>query len=251
MSYAATKDVKAKVNGAANTKIGTLTANVSVDGGSGKNVAEFKYVNVNNLNKLDDCYEMRWFQFITSDDWPAKYGGVNQTHIVDPPKGGWDYQAADGGADNEPFYENSGNGNYAYPNFKDRRVKYDKSWTDDYPYIGDANAGNKGKKTVWQTWLVAREIGKNAFCLLLGYEWEVGVNNTPDKYAKFNNWIEPGDANIGTMTTALTNGGFTAADWPISKDCALTCAAVPEPSSMAALALGGLAMLRRRRQKSA
>jgi len=206
--------------------------------------------------QLDDCYDFRWYQIITAapnavltspdtkfKDKDGNYTVASTVPFVDPPAGGYKYQEADGGADNDPFYENSGNGAYAHPNHSARSTANESVWTDDSPGPEDV---------YFETYLVVTggDIGANMFAVLAGYSWNTNLNNdgeltNPDP-------VEIANFDLATLQTALDNSGFKAADY----NNAWTVKAVtnleecPEPSSIILAVLAGVftcGMARRRR----
>ena len=254
-----TFDVKTTVGGNANTKIGSITATMAGPTQANPN-APFAETGVFTFTdpwgQLDDCYDFRWYQIITSapnavltsadtkfKDKDGNYTVAPTTPFVDPPAGGYKYQEAGGGADNDPFYENSGNGAYAFPNHSAMSTPNVSSSTEDSPGPVDV---------YFETYLVVSggDIGANMFAILAGYSWNThldmnGALANPDP-------VQIANPNLATLQTALNNSGFKAADY----NNAWTVKAVtnleecPEPSSIILAAVAGVVafgMARRRR----
>jgi hypothetical protein len=248
-------NVIATVAGQSNTKIGEITATM---GGNGTEGSPFLQTGTFNFTgpwgQLDNCYDFRWFQIIT--DIPEDLLGIDEFKFqdtdgdytvsptlpfVDPPNGGYQYQEADGGADDDPFYENTGPGDYAFPNFSELHTEGVSSSTEDSPGPEDV---------YFETYLVAigEGIEENTFCVLAGYSWnttlEAGELLMPDP-------VEISPIAVAHLQTALDSSGFTDAygnAWTVETGCDLN--PCPEPATWLLLALGGVVALgvRRRRQ---
>jgi hypothetical protein len=240
--------VNANIAGQAGPQpIGTITATMSYNPAGAGFVETGSFAFQAPYNTLDNCYQFRWFQIITgipdafrtSDDVKFKDASGNYTRtptvpFVDPPAGGYKYQQANGGADNDPFYENTDPGNYAYPNYSARHVQNVRVFTDDNPGPQDV---------YFQTYLVVSggDIGANMFCVLAGYSWNTHLNAggtlaNPDP-------VQIANIDVKNLNTALGNSGFGAADknlWTAKIDCTLM--PCPEPSSVVLLSIAGVCL---------
>jgi hypothetical protein len=252
-----TFDVKTTVQGTANTKIGGITATMA--GPTLGNLgAAFAQTGVFTFTapqgQLDDYYDFRWYQIITAapnavltsaqtkfKDKDGNYTVAPTVPFVDPPAGGYKYQEGGGGADNDPFYENSGNGAYAFPNHSAMSVANTSSSTEDSP--GPA-------EVYFETYLVVAggDIGANKFGVLAGYSWNthldgdgVLVNTSPVQINAFN---------LPTLQSALNSSGFKAADYNNAWTAVAVTNLIPEPSSVVLAMIAGVfacGMARRRR----
>jgi hypothetical protein len=246
-------NVTAKINGN-NVVIGDIAASAGIyNPTTGVETGTF-FLNDTYKNLMDDdCgNQFRWVQIITDDSCPAKWKGNNITFGIDPPKGGWDYQKGDGGADNAPFYENNDGGVYAYPNYAARHDQaLGKSWTNDFPGI----CPNPNDNTTWQTYLVfynPTRMGQS-YSVLAGYTWSVGRDGTGNPvYSGPTFYNAIGQANINDLTTAMNNTGF--GNWTATfGDDIGKLAQCPEPSSVAVFLVfsAGLVLLIVRRRMRA
>lgn len=242
-----TFDVKTTVFGTPNTKIGSTTATMS--GPTMANLAApFIETGVFTFTaphgQLDNYYDFRWYQIITaapnavltSAQTKFKDSGGNYTvaptvPFVDPPAGGYKYQEAGGGADNDPFYENSGNGVYAYPNHSAKSVANTSSSTDDNP--GPA-------EVYFETYLVVAggDIGANKFGVLAGYSWNTHLNG--DGVLVDTSPVQIANFNLPTLQSAMTNSGFKAADYNNLWTAVAVTNLVPEPSSVVLAMIAGV-----------
>lgn len=236
VTEAATISVTAKV-GANEVTIGDIDVTVGIQGSQGNEQATFTFDDP--WGKLDNMCDFRWFQIITSDDCPVPWDSGKDPvfPFVDPPSGGWDYQSGDGGADADPFYENSDPGNYAYPNFSARHEEGVKSWTDDGPGLCE----NPNTKTEWETYLVVtgpgieKKVGEKKFEVLAGYKWSVGRDGTGA--AIKTGPTEIANPNTANLDTAMDNSGF--ADWSALTGTDLSCC-IPEPSTFVSFSIAML-----------
>ena len=236
-------DVHALFNG--DTKlIGKVNADLTPSSGRFYEKATFTFLD--GWGRLDLLCDFRWYQIITDDTNPPPYGQgkVPSTPYVDPPSGGYDYQQTSGGADNDPFYENSDPGNYAYPNFSAQHVEGKNSWTDDFPGL------NKNESVTFESYLVVmgKCIGENAFNVLSGFSWGI-ARDASGNYSK----TDPASIasfDLTELNTAMANSGFAGTSWKAVTGKDLACC-VPEPSSIALLAMGllGMFMLHLRRTR--
>ncbi|MGD9723979.1 MAG: PEP-CTERM sorting domain-containing protein [Pirellulales bacterium] len=247
--------VTATVGGVPNVQIGNINASMSGNGSKANPFEEsgdFTFTAPH--GQLDNCYDFRWYQIIVDapedllaipefkfKDPGGAYTVTPTTPFVDPPAGGYSYQSGDGGADNDPFYENTGPGSFAFPNFSDLHVEGVSSHTEDSPTPEDV---------FFETYLVVTggDLDANEFCVLAGYSWntvlEAGELEFPDP-------VQITPIQIAHLQTALENSGFSdnyGNPWTVHTDCDLM--PCPEPATWLMLALGGAAALvvgRRRR----
>ena len=237
-----TFNVNTTVNGVANTQIGSITANFTYTAPDA--YAETGVFNLNATGAaLNSCYQFRWYQIVTSAPaallknpqlaFKNPQGVYNQQPVlpfVDPPNGGYKYQQADGGADNQPFYENTDPGNYAYPNYSAKHVQGVSSSTSDNPTPRDVT---------FQTYLVATGMGiaANTFDVLAGYQWSTALMGMPRNVAAPTQ-ITP--INLGPLNTALMNSGFIAAGYNDAWTAVtgVNLQQCPEPSSFFLLLTG-------------
>lgn len=252
-----TFDVKTTVFGTANTKIGSTTATMS--GPTMANLAA-PFVETGAFTftaphgQLDNYYDFRWYQIITaapnavlsSAQTKFKDSGGNYTvapavPFVDPPAGGYKYQEGGGGADNDPFYENSGTAVYAYPNHSAMSVANVSSSTDDYP----------GPSEVYfETYLVVSggDIGAKKFGVLAGYTWNTHLNG--DGVLVNTSPVQINAFNLPTLQSALNGSGFKAADYNNAWTAVAVTNLIPEPSAMVLALIAGVSVCgvaRRRR----
>ena len=190
-----------------NVQIGTIAATVSPTGAE-SGIFTF----APGWGKLDTHLDFGWYQIITADDCPAKWGGgFPPLPVVDPPAGGWDYQLPTGD-DFKPFYWNDAE-------FAANHVEGVSSSTSDNPRDP---CSKPGQGTFWETFLVAYGYAPNAFDVLAGYDWSVGTDGSGNVTA-----TGPTIAaiNLGVLNIALEDSGFGM--WT-----AETGVDLPEPSAL-------------------
>lgn len=246
-------DVKTDIQGSGTQTIGSIKATMTyTDPGKGGDgfVETGTFTMANPWKNLDSCYQFRWYQIITKipedirtddqvkfKDDKGKYTVSPVVPFVDPPAGGYKYQEKGGGADNDPFYENTGPGKYAYPNYDpSRHTLHENTRTDDNPGPEDV---------YFETYLVAYHGPEKEFCVLAGYSWNTHLT---DGKVTDPVQIAAGSFDMGKLNTALQNSGFK--DWTAMDDCTLS--PCPEPSTLMLLGAGvvciGLKWHRRRLQ---
>ncbi len=251
-----------------NAHLGTISASVTEGEKAGAGLkAVFTVDQKNAPNCLFSVMEFHWFQIITQDDDPTGYKGKKDypLPVVDTPLGGWDYMYQDGAARTKP-YDDATNGRY----------KDDAADTLPWYHTPEEEAGAAGSGN--------ETGGFGKFKRGVSYEIKDGLSGLPDpKLIKFTTWLIatpkyaycPGtsclakgemlllggfdwtmarkEGKIALSATALTSTKAQAAldqkdtgfkGWKVYDGAALCC---PEPASLMALALGALALRRRRR----
>lgn len=239
-------DVKSTVNGAANTKIGTITLNTGTGTSSNHLTGKFEFTNP--YGSLDQCYEFKWVNIINKvgansslfDEYPA----------IDPqapPK-----NAAE---DTAPFYYNDTT-EWGPGTFGAETIRQDGAFSmfSDSPFRVTPNGWT------FKTYLVAQMTGSTAkeFCVLSGFSWSYagGTDNQTDPgVSTAGSELSVTQAAIDEINTAMDTArgddvGPTRpmADWVAMKDCNLVC--VPEASTLVGIvsyASLGLVLMRRRR----
>jgi hypothetical protein len=269
--------VNARIQNVGLTHIGDLTWNRT----NGIMTAVFRFGG-NWGNVLDPRYDFRWFQIVKEFDGQGWGEGVRRWNydpnnprwvetnrpIVDPPRGGWEYQY-DGnrnptnrqqgdGADESPYYENDDDGNtYAFPNFSGQYSRNHRDTNDPNVHVErrfstffDAPGWDSAATISFQTFLVVALHGRNTFqqgqqnfLKLAGFRWQLQVDQQLNKTI-----VNVAALNLAdkkqAIRDALTNGGFNNWNALQLDDFEL----VPEPASLIALTFGlaGLAYRRRR-----
>jgi hypothetical protein len=192
--------------------------------------------------------KLHWVQKITADSCPANYMGKAPTFpVIDPPSGGWDYEYVNpatrsGGIAPEYSVFQPNTGPWYYNAAGDAKFS-----TPGQSYTIQDQPGNcpAPGTTSFVTFLVAEPTQFNPgnsgalqpgqFLLLAGFSWQAPGGSNP---VALSPGIEASDFN-----TALTNGGYNN----ISATY-FGIVTVPEPATIALIAVGGLALLTRRRK---
>ncbi len=243
--------VQATVNGDTQT-IGSIAATLMTSTIGFPEAGTFTFNS--EFSILDAKYDFRWVQIVSTDSSPPVVlrDGMFQpliTPYIDPPPGGYAHQASSGGADDEPFYENTGPGDYFYPTFDLRHVEGFKSWTDDIPDLRMTGF------VTFRTFLVLsgatlwNAIGEDTFDVLAGYEWTIGRNSTGSRLL---GGIHPRSINskaLDEINLAMDQTGFL--DWLAVTGTELGYAMIPEPSAYRFVVWGiGLLVFVRRKRSS-
>jgi hypothetical protein len=224
--------------------------NVIQNGGLFEHKARFSFnpeLGVDVPGPLDNHCQFRWIQIITQDPAAPPFNGgtVPNVPFMDPPRGGYDYQAGNGGADNDPFYENTGPGNFAYPNYAQRRTPGVDVFTDDYPGLSPSETVSF--ETFLCVWDPTGMCGPVSMIkVLTGYSWSVSRNAAGTRSTGGPTLLADLNAGVGRINTAITNSGWAAGAFTAVNDNDLTCC-VPVPGSLSMLAIGGMLAVRRRR----
>jgi hypothetical protein len=221
--------VNQKFNGAVRN-IGKIDANLN-----GNTMDATFTLNKANAN-LTNCCEFQWLQVVTSlvadAGNPTYKNAALKIPVIDTPNGGYDGQV---GEDDLPWYLTAADiANNMLNGTNADGSKFFK--TNDTPSV---------KGAAFDTWLVAKTAAKT-FCVISGFEWGSGTLGGMATLKKKNGDGVPIDADITTITNALTNGGFVG--WTPMRDCDITC--VPEPATwrlIVVAAIGATVMARRRK----
>jgi hypothetical protein len=227
--------VKLSVNGAV-SNIGNIAANLN------GNTMDATFTLDKAWADLTNWTEFCWVQAVTmlvDDPGNPKYkNAALKIPIIDTPNGGYDGSV---GEDDSPCYLTPAD-----------IVKFKLNGTnDDGSKFFKTNDTPSVKGATFDTWLVAKT-GDKKFCLIAGFEWGSGTKGGMATLKKKNDaGTTPGYptmADVDTINTALTNGGF--AGWTAMKDCDITCR-VPEPAASTLAWVGGAMALTLRRRRAA
>jgi hypothetical protein len=222
--------VNLKVNGVVQN-IGKIDANLN------GNTMDATFTLDKNWTQLANCVEFQWLQVVTqleADNGNPKYKNAALViPIVDTPNGGYDGQV---GEDDLPWYLTAADiANNNLNGMNGDGSKFFK--TNDTPSV---------KGAAFDTWIVAKTADKE-FCVIAGFEWSSGTLGGMATLKPKNANGFPVAANINTINTALTNGGFTG--WTAKMDCDVMC--TPEPDGALLLAIAASLPMRVRRRRAA
>lgn len=269
-SPALTQNIFATVNGTSQ-QIGALDSGLRNSAGNQVEEGLFQLDNAHKyLMNNDHGCQFRYFQIVYHDPDPIKYlGNPLSAPYTDPPKDGWDYQrtpvnnytTGSPGADQSPFYENDDTNatTYKYPKYSGQLTTFGGQGpfpvhsdaggyvlTQDVPGYGTAAMTNTTLDFYTFITFVDNDLRANKqFIILAGYQWGIGRDGTGSYYAIQPTALDLSDELIlqPRVADALFADGFS--DWTALYQGDVNC--VPEPATLLLIAIGGVALNRRRR----